>query len=117
MVRLRGRNTAVAERPPAEDPDLPAGNVAVALAPPIARERPPVDRTLPGKRLGDLLVERGSVSGTDLQDALLEQTESGRRLGDVLLELGMIDEADLLQALSEQSSLAIVDLRRVDPVP
>jgi type IV pilus assembly protein PilB len=115
MVRLRGRNTAVAERPPTEQLDPPASNVAVA--PPPLRERPPADRTATGKRLGDLLVERGSVSGTDLQDALLEQTESGRRLGDVLLELGMIDEADLLQALSEQSSLPIFDLRRANPSP
>jgi len=113
MVRLRGRGTAVAE--PLEDvePSKPD-------TPPVAHgasERPLPERQASGTRLGDLLVKRGSVSGTDLQDALLEQTTSGRRLGDVLLELDLIDEGDLLQALAEQSALPIIDLRSADPNP
>jgi type IV pilus assembly protein PilB len=116
MVRLRGRGTAVAEREPVEEPAPPAGDPdAVVPVRQSVKERPSSDRNTTVRRLGDLLVERGSVSGSDLQDALLEQTESGRRLGDVLLELGMIDEVDLLQALSEQSGLPVSDLRRVAP--
>jgi type IV pilus assembly protein PilB len=112
-VKLRGRGTAVAD--PLEDVEL--SNPDTPVAAPGPTERPLPERQAAGTRLGDLLVKRGSVSGTDLQDALLEQTESGRRLGDVLLELGLIDEADLVQALSEQSALPVVDLRSTDPTP
>jgi type IV pilus assembly protein PilB len=94
-----------------------ADAIAAAAVPQPVSERPIAARQATGKRLGDLLVEHGTVSGTDLQDALLEQTASGNRLGDVLLELGMIDEADLLRALSEQSLLPVIDLRNITPTP
>jgi hypothetical protein len=35
-------------------------------------------------RLGDVLVQRGALTGERLTHALLEQTESGRRLGEIL---------------------------------
>ena len=61
-------------------------------------------------RLGDLLVDKGLITGEQLQLALQEQKKLGRKLGSTLVELGMIDEDSILNLLSAQLSLPLIDL-------
>jgi signal transduction histidine kinase len=58
-------------------------------------------------RVGDYLLEKGLITATDLQRALLVQEEqrlSGKsaQIGQVLLYLGMVDRPTLDQAITEQ---------------
>jgi type IV pilus assembly protein PilB len=68
-----------------------------------------------GVRLGDLLVQKGTLDHDQLAEALLQQDGSGERLGQVLVQSGFLSERDLLAALSEQLRLPLVDLRRTTP--
>ena len=42
------------------------------------------------KRLGEILVDTGSITSTQLEHALNEQKSSGRRLGETLVSLGYL---------------------------
>jgi type IV pilus assembly protein PilB len=68
-----------------------------------------------GPLLGEMLVEKGTLSSDDLARALAEQDERGKLLGQVLIELGLLDERQLLEVLSEQLHMPIVDLRNAAP--
>ncbi|WP_353661791.1 GspE/PulE family protein [Hydrogenimonas sp. SS33] len=63
-------------------------------------------------RLGDLLVEKGLVSETQLQHALRVQKEAGfvRKLGEILIDEGFVTERDIAEVLAEQLHLDFVDL-------
>ena len=63
-------------------------------------------------RIGDLLVEQGMVSASQLDTALNEQKGSGKKLGRVLIESGALSEDDLLRVLSTQLDLPFVGLRQ-----
>ncbi len=60
-------------------------------------------------QLGDILVEMGAISATELAQAQILQTRQDVRLGRVLLAHEMISEAALLLALSQQQKTRIVD--------
>ncbi|MCQ4309988.1 GspE/PulE family protein [Pseudomonas stutzeri] len=62
-------------------------------------------------RLGDLLVQAGLISDTQLQLALQDQKRTGSKLGRTVLDLGFIDEGRLLRALSEQLQIPFVELK------
>ena len=66
-------------------------------------------------RLGDMLLQRGAVTGERLTHALLEQTVSGRRLGEILVDQGIVTDAELAQVLADQLGLPVVDLRHAAP--
>ena len=53
-------------------------------------------------RLGDLLVDAGAISESQLLSALQEQKATGRKLGRVLVESAIITEEDMLKCLSKQ---------------
>ena len=55
--------------------------------------------------LGALLVEKGFVSGAELDEALRDQEQKGRRLGEILVERGYLSGAALALALAEQHGL------------
>ena len=50
----------------------------------------------------------------ELKDALEEVRQSGRRLGEVLIERGLIDERILAQRVAEQEDLPYVELGKYD---
>lgn len=52
--------------------------------------------------IGQILVEKGEISETDLQAALEEQERSGRRLGEILIEQGRTSWLALARAIAEQ---------------
>lgn len=69
-------------------------------------------------RLGELLLERGSVSHDELRSALDACRRHGGRLGTWLVRLGILNEAELLQALSEQTgtpSVTALELASTSP--
>ena len=54
------------------------------------------------QRLGEILIEKGVLSLTELHTALETCHRTGSRLGTQLLEFGYVDESMLLDALSKQ---------------
>jgi len=62
------------------------------------------------KRLGDLLVEAGLITGEDLERALKVQQETGKRLGEVIVEQGMASPEDITRTLSQQLGVEVIDL-------
>jgi hypothetical protein len=54
------------------------------------------------KPLGSLLVEKGLVTQEELDIALVEHERTGRRLGEVLVDLGVVSGAGMTKVLLEQ---------------
>src|SRR4051812_15395610 len=54
------------------------------------------------RRLGDIIVERGLVSGDQLEEALRVQRQTGGKLGEGLVELGFITRVALAGVTGEQ---------------
>jgi type IV pilus assembly protein PilB len=71
------------------------------------------ERTV-AKRIGELLVEGGVLSQSQLEQALFAQRKDGRKLGQLLIELGLVSEVQLTQTLSRQLSVPWVSLYHVD---
>jgi type II secretory ATPase GspE/PulE/Tfp pilus assembly ATPase PilB-like protein len=68
-------------------------------------------------RLGESLLQSGSISTAQLEEALAEQVQSGERLGRCLVRLGHISEDTLLGSLARQLNLARLDLQRLRVPP
>lgn len=69
----------------------------------------PGDR--PDAPLGTLLFRAGLVPEDELRDALDTSIAEGRRLGEVLLERGLVAELDLTRILAAQKGLLFFDVR------
>ncbi len=80
-----------------------------------------IDRWLGGQRtrLGELLLELGTIEPDDLLDTLAAQAgipaEDRRRIGGMLVDAGLIDEVGLASALSRQFGVPLADLRMESP--
>jgi type IV pilus assembly protein PilB len=72
------------------------------------------DGTIVAKRIGELLVEAGVLSQSQLEQALFAQRKDGRKLGQLLIELGLVSEIQLTQTLSRQLAVPWVSLYHVD---
>jgi type IV pilus assembly protein PilB len=62
------------------------------------------------KQLGDILVEDGLVTQTELSEAFDEHQRAGRALGRVLVDRGVLSESQLVAALAKQIGMRFVDL-------
>ena len=60
--------------------------------------------------LGTLIFRAGLLGEAQLEDALQEGMRTGKRLGEVLLERGWLNERDLGQMLAGQKGLPFVDV-------
>lgn len=60
--------------------------------------------------LGDMLIEEQIITDEQLSDALEKKKGTTKRLGEVLVELGYTSETDIAKALSSQLGLEIVSL-------
>jgi type II secretory ATPase GspE/PulE/Tfp pilus assembly ATPase PilB-like protein len=60
--------------------------------------------------LGEIVLRRGLITRSQLDDALSEQSGSRERIGEILRRRSLISESDVLDALGEQ-----LGLRRFDP--
>jgi MshEN domain len=67
--------------------------------------------------LGTLIFRAGLLAEEQLEDALQEGMRSGKRLGEVLLERGLLHERDLGRLLAGQKGLPFVELSGVSPDP
>jgi hypothetical protein len=54
------------------------------------------------RRLGDIFVERGLITGEQLDEALELQRETGAKLGEVLVDLGFVTRVALAGVIAEQ---------------
>jgi len=62
------------------------------------------------KRLGEILVDAGVISGQQLQHALNEQRRWGGQVGKILIEAGFVTEDLLVRALGKQLNIPVVSL-------
>ncbi len=70
-----------------------------------------------GKRLGEILIERGKLDAATLERALRLQQESGERLGALLVTLGVVAQRDVAEALAVQLALPLVDVASYPEFP
>jgi len=61
-------------------------------------------------RLGELLVTKGLITPTQLEEGLQQQSKTGDYLGVVLVRLGFLTEARLIETLAEQLNIPSVRL-------
>ena len=61
-------------------------------------------------RIGDLLIEQGTITQQQLDTALAEQRKSGQKLGRTLIELGFVEEEDIRNILSSQFNIPYINL-------
>jgi len=65
----------------------------------------------PGARLGDILVARNLISQTRIDEALKLQERLGKRMGQIIIDKGWVGENDVLRALGEQLGVPYVRVR------
>lgn len=67
--------------------------------------------------LGTLVYRAGLAAESDVQDALAYAERHGRRLGEVLMQRGLVSERDLTNLLANQRGIASVSLadQEIDP--
>ena len=68
-------------------------------------------KTGPGARLGDILVARKLISESKIEDALKLQERLGKRMGQIIIDKGWVAENDVLRALGEQLGIPFVRIR------
>ena len=68
-------------------------------------------------QIGSLLIRDSVITGEQLDEALAEKDRSGRRVGDILAERGWATTADLARAIAEQWSLEFVDILTTEIEP
>ncbi len=68
---------------------------------------------MPKKKFGDLLVEGGLITATQLSEALAHARERDIKVGTALLELGFVDETAIARTLATQLKMPYVDLDRI----
>ena len=68
-------------------------------------------------RLGEILIDRGTITQEQLEAALDEQGRTGQHLGDILLAHEVLNEQQLGQALQEQTGVPYVNLAEVEILP
>ncbi len=64
-----------------------------------------------GVRLGDRFVAKGLLESKQLEEALAIQQQSGKRLGEILIQRGWVSEQEVLSTLGEQLDVPFVRLR------
>jgi type IV pilus assembly protein PilB len=68
----------------------------------------------PNMRIGAMILAAGKISEQALEEAVRAQRETGKRLGELLVEKGYLSELELTQILSNQLSVAWVSLDHVE---
>ena len=69
------------------------------------------------RRLGEILVEWGVVTPTDVNEALQIAQRDGLRIGETLVSLSLADEEDITKALASQYDMEYIDLDQNVIVP
>jgi type IV pilus assembly protein PilB len=61
------------------------------------------------KKIGEVLMEAGLISPSQLENALILQTTKDKPLGKILTELGYVNEDQVAEAISRQLAIPLVD--------
>jgi type IV pilus assembly protein PilB len=62
------------------------------------------------KKIGEILVEWGTISERDVEQALGIAKGSGKRIGEALIEAGFCKQIDIAKALATQFDMEFIDL-------
>jgi type II secretory ATPase GspE/PulE/Tfp pilus assembly ATPase PilB-like protein len=65
-------------------------------------------------RLGDVLIRMRKITTTQLLEVLVEQKNTGKRLGEILTDRGLVKAEDIAAALRSQGVNALTDTMGVD---
>ncbi|SYZ72515.1 General secretory pathway protein E [Candidatus Zixiibacteriota bacterium] len=70
------------------------------------------------KKIGNILIDQGLISESDLDAALKEQEQTGRKVGQILVERRLITEDQLIDAISERLQIPKISLEQlvIDPM-
>ncbi|MDD5496443.1 MAG: hypothetical protein PHP46_05030 [Candidatus Omnitrophica bacterium] len=74
-------------------------------------------RRIVAKQLGELLLEKGLISETQLEKAVSIQKEKGGLIGQILVMLGYIKEEEIAQALTVQYGFPYLPLESYEIGP
>ena len=74
-------------------------------------------RRINNKQLGELLLERGVISQSQLDQALNIQRDKGGLIGEILVEFGFVKEDDIAQSLTAQYGFPYLPLSNYDVNP
>ncbi|AQR96898.1 GspE/PulE family protein [Clostridium saccharoperbutylacetonicum] len=66
------------------------------------------------RRLGNILVNAGKITGYQLQEALKSQKALGKKLGEILVDTKIITEEDIIEAIEQQTGIKKVDLNIIN---
>jgi len=101
----------------AEPPAVPPSPPPVAPTPAPASAFDASVMPMRDVPLGTLIFRAGLLAEEQLEDALQEGMRAGKRLGEVLLERGWLHERDLGRLLAGQKGLEFVELNGTVPEP
>jgi type IV pilus assembly protein PilB len=62
-------------------------------------------------RLGDILLANGIVTAAQIEEGMKLQEATGKKLGQVIVDRGWVSEQEILKALSEQLSVPYIRIR------
>lgn len=62
-------------------------------------------------RLGDILLAKGIITAAQIEEGLKLQEATGKKLGQVIVDRGWVSEQEILKALSEQLSVPYIRLK------
>ena len=62
-------------------------------------------------RLGDILLAKGIITSSQIEEGLKLQEATGKKLGQVIVDRGWVSEQEILKALSEQLAVPYIRLR------
>lgn len=71
-------------------------------------------RRINNKQLGELLLDRGIINQSQLDQALSVQRDKGGLIGEILVELGFVKEDDIAQSLTAQYGFPYLPLGSYD---
>ncbi len=71
-------------------------------------------RRINAKQLGELLLERGIINQSQLDQGLSVQRDKGGLIGEILVELGFVKEDDIAQSLTAQYGFPYLPLGNYD---
>jgi len=66
------------------------------------------------RRLGNILVNAGKITGYQLQEALKSQRTLGKKLGEILLDSKIITEDDIIESVEQQTGIKKIDLNTIN---
>ena len=61
------------------------------------------------RKLGEILVMAGKISIDELNEVLELQKKKGKKLGELLIEKGLVTEVDIIRAIEEQTGIKETD--------